>query len=434
MQLTFSHLHSVAFKQLGIVSLLRLAFVFLFILVSNNCFAQRSFSTGQLLSKNISNTGRALLQDNLQFLREENQSMPLVDEYSFRTETDEFNANRQEYLFRMNFNNKSSRDAQDKKTQNIIQQYELKNEILREKELLKRYEYITNWYFADNELGWFAQKRAVLEDKKNIYKKMIANAPEIDLSGLLKTEEDLQKMDQEMLELIHEKNFSIRQLFPQTEKPESYLLQASNWVSLKKIKEVLEKIASSEAPTLEETLQQNEIASAKLEHDIEVAETEKILDFVQVKYAGRDNLNARQEFSLGLSLVLPHKSANRININEAKLEIFDELFQQERLREEIKEDLAVAYAEFDHLMEEYELIQKYIKQSNLEDTYNKYRSNGTVHPLTLLRIKDSILKNQRNLQKIEKAACLLFIDILAYKGLIYKKPSINYLSDDLSFF
>ncbi len=434
MNTNFQHILYPVFQRMVPIKPLRLALLFFVICFANSSFAQKNYSTSQLLSKSINTDGKVLLQDNLQFLRESDQSIPLIDEYSFRTETDEFNANRQEYLFRMNFNSKASREVQDKITKSTIDLYELKDQILRERALVKRYEYIANWYFADNELEWFAQKKAVLEDKKTIYKKMMANSLELDLDGLLKTEEDLQKMDQEMLELTHEKTFSIQQLLPKEKNPEGYLLQASNWVSLETMQRVLAKIALNQTPNLRQSLQQNDIALAKLDQEMEIAETKKVFDFAQLKYANRDKLSTPREFSIGLSLLIPTKSSNRVKINEAQLDIFDELFQQERLEQELEEDLTEAYAEFDYLMKKYQLIQSHIKESKLEDTYDKYRQNGTVHPLTLLRIKDSILKNQRDLQRIEKDACLLFIDILAYKGLISKQPSINYLTDDLKFF
>lgn len=421
-------------KFLPLIVLKRFSLLLFFTLYLNFCFAQKNFSTTQLLSKRLDHPGRLLLQDNLEGLRNNKQKMPVIDEFSFRTETDELDAERQEYLLRLNFNNRAARNIQDEKNKSKTHLYELKDEVLREEQLIKRYEHIAKWYFADNELEWFAAKRAVLEDQKTIYKKMMANALQLNLDGLLKTEEDLQKMDQEMLELVHEKNFAIKQLFPGEENPEIYLLQASNWISLETMQKVLAKITSSETPTLEQELQQNDVDLAKLDYAMEVAEAEKVLDFVQAKYAGRDRLETAREFSFGLSLIIPTKSSNRIKVNEAQLDIFDEQFRLELLQKEIEEDIMVAYSKFDQLIEEYQLIKKYITNNQLEDTYKKYRSNGTVHPLTLLRIKESILKNQRELQKIEKEACLLFIDILSYKGLISRTPSINYLSNDLGFF
>jgi len=400
----------------------------------NNSFAQKNYSTNQLLSSKIVNNGNTLLYNNIQQIKQTNQRMPLIEEYSFRTETDEFNAGRQEYLFRMGFNNRASREVQDKITDGTIQSYELRDQILRERALIQRYENIARWYFVDNELDWFAQKKAILEDKRTIYKKMMSNALELDLDGLLKTEEDLQKMDREILELMHEKTFSIQQLLPEEKNPEKQLLEASNWISLKTMQRVLAKVALDQHFNLKQSLQQNDIDLAKLDHDMEVAETQNVFDFAQLKYANRDKLSTAREFSLGLSLTIPTKSSNRVKINEAKLDIFDELYQQERLEQELEEDITAAYAEFDYLMDKHQLIQKHIAESKLQDTYDKYRLNGSVHPLTLLRIKDSILKNQRELQQIEKEACLLFIDILAYKGLISKEPSINYLTDDLKFF
>jgi hypothetical protein len=411
-----------------------LLFCFFFCSGAVFCFAQKSFSSTEVLSQITNYPGKALLYNSTQSLKNSKQGMPVIEQMQFRTSTNRMDANRQSYQFRMGFNTKEMRELHSKKIRTNIHLYEIKDQLLQEKQLINKYECIAKWYFAENQLEGLNEKRILLEDQKTIYKKMMANSLELDIDKLLRTEEDLQELDQEILRSQNEKEFCIKQLFPEEKNPQQITLIKSNWISLQTMQGVLEKAAASPTLTLDQVNQQGDIEQARIDYDFEVAKTNKILDFVQLRYDGRDNLAVQQEFGLGLGLNIPYKSNNRLRINEAQLDVFDEELRLELLRQETEEDFIADYAKFDFLLKEWQLVQKHIEESALESTYNKYRSNGTVHPLTLLRIKESILKSQEELHKIEEEACLLFIDLLATKGLIGKTPAINYLSDDLSFF
>jgi hypothetical protein len=426
---------SSANRVLLLTSSIRLGLLFFFLCYGAVfCFAQKSFSTTEVLSKTTNYPGKALLYKNTQFLNNNKQGMPVIEQMQFRTSTNRMDGNRQSYQFRMGFNSKEMRELHDRKIKSNIHLYEIKDQLLQEKQLLKNYEYIAKWYFAENQLEDLNEKRILLEDQKTIYKKMMANSLELDIDKLLRTEEDLQELDQDILRYQNEKEFCVKQLFPEEKNPQQVSLTKTNWISLQTMQRVLEKAAASPTLTLDQVNQKSDIEQARINYDIEVAKTNKILDFVQVRYDGRDNLGVQQEFGVGLGLNIPYKSNNRLRINEAQLDIFDEELRLELLRQEAEEDFIADYAKFENLLKQWQLVQKHKAESDLENTYNKYLNNGTVHPLSLLRIKESILKSQEELHQIEEEACLLFIDLLATKGLIGETPAINYLSDDLSFF
>ena len=168
--------------------------------------------------------------------------------------------------------------------------------------------------------------------------------------------------------------------------------------------------------------------------DVEEAEGKKILDFVQAKYAGRDKLAFEKELSLGLGINIPTKASTRVKLNEAMLDIFDEQYKKDLLAANLQEKTTESYNEFQVLIREHQIIQDQISNNSLEETFNKFSSKGTVHPLSLLQIKESILKSKRALKKIEKEACLLFLEVLSYKGQLALPERVNYLSDDLHSF
>jgi hypothetical protein len=197
---------------------------------------------------------------------------------------------------------------------------------------------------------------------------------------------------------------------------------------------ILNETEGLPANNLKLTLQQVEVDYSQLEYDMEKAEANKILDFVQLKYTRREKLEVYRQLSLGLGLNIPTKSGARIKLNKTQLEIYNEQFKKQLIEADLEEESAIYFAAFNALVKEYELIQRQISNNRLEETFEKYNAAEEIHPLTLLRIKESILENKRIVKEIEKDACFIFIKILKIKGLVLQSPAIYYLSDDLHTF
>jgi len=400
------------------------------------CFAQINHTSTQLLANELETDAdlQLLLQNNLQFLKESKQGMPLIDKMEFRTESDRLDIERQELLFRISFNKGRSRKVQDQITINNINLYETRTRQLDEAELSKRYERIVDWHYGQLELERLKEKKVLLEDKKTVYQKMLVNALVVDIDDLLKVEENILKVDRNISKLEYLKAYSIEQLLPDRDTLADYELDPNLWVSIETMKKVLDE--NKEVPTynLDYAQQSAKVNFSQLKYDMGKSEANKILDFVQVKYAQRGNIDFYQELSLGLAFNIPVKSTSRVKMNKNMLELFDEQYEQHLLELEIEEKIAIYYTGFDLLNKEYQLVQQQIADNRLEATFEKYSAAEGAHPLTLLRIKESILDNKRLLKEIEKDACLLFLEILRLKGLIHQVPTTNYLSDDLHSF
>jgi len=406
----------------------------IFLLVSTVCVGQEGMSVGELLKTQVVGKEKNVLENGLQFLKNENQSIPLLDKMEFRTESDEWSLEQQEYLFRMSFNTRKSQKIQNQVTENNIQLYDLQAQRLVERQLFQQYIHIIQWYYAEEELGRLSKKKEVLEDKRMVYQKMMADALTFDIDNLLKIEESLQELRRSILQLEHQKKYSIEQLISENEPLSNLELDADDWISIETMQRILNKIQPTENQTLAQDIQAIKVLSEELNYDMEKVEGQKILDFVQLKYAGKDKLEIDKEFSLGVGINIPTKASGRAKMNNAMLDIFEEKYKQQELETELEEELKEHYAEFQLLIAEHELIQQYIHKNELNDTFEKYRKIGTVPPLTLLRIKEGILKDEKNLQKIEKEACLLFLEIIKRKGQLRQFPNVNYLSDDLHSF
>ena len=406
-------------------------FVLLFLLGSHSFgWSQNRISTTKILSQEVNSEAHQTLEKSLDWLQNSKQEMPRIDQMDFRTETSEWDRERQEYLFRMRFNNRASRLAHRNLIKNDIYALELKGAQLKEFILMERYEQIVEWHYLELELEELAIARDLLTDKKTIYQKMLSNSLDFDFNNLLKTEEDLQELSQEEWQLKRRKVYLIQQLLPNT--AADYQLKDSSWISMNKMQEVLEQIMEVPLQNLEFKRQEEEIQYAQLEYELERAEGKRFFDFAQLKYAGRDKQDIGQEFSIGLAFNIPTQSNTLLKRNEIQLDIFEKQYEKQLIQEEIEEEIDLVYNKFKNLLAEYQNLKDINEANQLEKMYEQYRQVGDLSPLLLLQLKESILKSQSKLKRIEEKTCEAFLEILQLKGIFYLNPRINYLSNDLA--
>ncbi|MEL7535315.1 MAG: hypothetical protein AAFN10_28725, partial [Bacteroidota bacterium] len=159
---------------------------FVFIFSGQSLIGQTLFTTKQLLQLPDSLRAQAHFQSSLNFLTQEKQKLALINEIELRTETDELDLSRQEYLMRLSMSNRKSRRTQDAITQTQIQYYQLQAEAVEAAAVKKRYELILDWYNAQSKALYIRDKLALLSDQKIVYKSQISNSTDFEINDLLK--------------------------------------------------------------------------------------------------------------------------------------------------------------------------------------------------------------------------------------------------------
>jgi hypothetical protein len=391
--------------------------------------AQRTVSPKDVLNLPSAQSAIQLLRGNIQRLENTDRAMPFIEEMEFRTESDEMDLNRQEYLFRMRFHNRESRRVQDRINQNALQHYELRSILLAERALSGRYEYLAEWFYLEKELAELTRKKVIIDDQLRLYKTMASNALQLDIANILKAEEDLQELEQDQLQLQLQRAVLINHFLPEAD-PSNIQLIAEGWISIATMHKNVLQIMRDSQITTSQKLQQTEVDAAQFEYELELAESRRFLEFVQAKYAGRDNLTVTREFSFGVGFLIPMKSTNRIDINEAQLEQFDEEFQLAMMAIELEEDIKEAYQRFDQVWQAHQLLLKQIDEKKYAATLERYKQSAGVSPVILLQLQALIIKQERNLLRLEEEACFRYLKLLALKGMLHPDSKINYLSDD----
>ncbi len=401
------------------------------IVIATQSFGQTSISTTQALAPL---TAPSLLLNNnfqLDYLRNVNQNAPIIDKMEFRTETDEFDWDRQEYVFRTGFNSFKSRKIQKAITANRINFYQIKENELAEDYLEEQYELLISWYYSKKELAQIEDKEQLLLDQKTVYSKLVQASSGIELGKLVEVEQELLELERRKFKMTQESsNFEI-QIYANASIKSSDQLSFDNWITLKRMQAVLESLKQNPNESTEAMLQTLRINEAILDHDFEITESQRILDYLQIKYSNRETPLIKRELSIGAGINIPSKAAARLKINETKLDLYDEELEGRILAFEQNKIVRELYGEFEANVAEHQLILEQEEKQNLTELFNRYAQSGMADPISLLQIKESIVNYQSDKLELEKEACRLYFEILKEKGKINITTPVNYLSNTL---
>ena len=104
--------------------------------------------------------------------------MPWADQLEFRTETDEMELSRQEYLTRFRFNNKAIRKAYENIHLSNIQSEEIENILILEQSLMNKYFLLIKYNTLLQELTLKKEQQKVALDIIYVLKKKAENSSE----------------------------------------------------------------------------------------------------------------------------------------------------------------------------------------------------------------------------------------------------------------
>ena len=374
--------------------------------------AQQVITVEEVLKQTNSSISTKWIKEGLVFLDQTPQGLPYIEKLEFRSETDEFDLGRQEYLLRSSFNSSKMRKIHEQKMALSREELLIKNDNYKSSIIAEYYHQIAEWHFIEIEKQQLLEEKTILEDKKMVFQKIMNNTFDLDLEAFLKLEKNLQETLSAIVKLDHQKAFIISQLLGDAYTTDSIQLSKTNWITIEEMYDNLIGIKGQSPQNRILVQQQLKVDKAELEEQEEKAESQKVLDFVQIKYAGRNNLEFGNELSLGFGLNIPTRSKGRVKQNEARLDMIEEQIELEQLQWEVSKELSHLNAHFDLLKKEYEVLQKYIEQNEWSATYEKYKSTEGIDPMSLLSMKESILKNQQQLTKIEKEATMTYLTII----------------------
>ncbi len=354
-----------------------------------------------------------------------------IDELQFRTQTDEFDLERQEYTLRLRPGNFRIADHQKELIKAYEQKARLSNQENKEEQLISAYTIWTNHQIYKAELALKKNKVSLLNDKLKVYNKQL-DLPNFNIIRYIETEDAVNNIEIDIQKLTWKIANQEQNIYPNKEMADDNSIDA-----ILSIEDIITLVNKGEQVIYEDDLAKRLLALDQLimqkEIAMENAETKQILDFVQVRYGGPHDDLFNEKVSVGVGINLPTKSRNKIKINELLLEQKDDEIQYQKDIEDQKVEATIAY---EALIEELKLYQLILSQNENSILKNKtikdrIESSAASSPIDLLDIK--LLEHEKieRLFELEKDVFQAYLDWLEASGLMNALPLKNYLTKNL---
>ncbi|MEO1258301.1 MAG: hypothetical protein AAFZ15_05870 [Bacteroidota bacterium] len=392
--------------------------------------AQNKITANDFISTAMQDPQLLLHQRQLDFLKNTDYKMPWADELEFRTETDEMDLDRQEYLLRFRYNSKAERNSRWNLHQSDIQLQEVEKTLLLEEALMDRYFLLAKYIFVYREINLLKAQQLVGIDKINVLRKKATALAEVDLNDLLTTEENNHEMELDLFKLENELQQLNKLISRRINTVESIELDTSGFLSFSELKDKIQQLPKDAGANYVFTKRQVGLEKNRLEFEKEKADNSWKIDYVQFKHAGRDRLNFAREWAFGMGVEIPLKDAGRLQRNDIMLDRIEMENRIELQQKELSERLQEKFDELDLKLKEHELVTRQLSDSQLQyssDTYPQYRD---ADPLILLNIKSNLLKRQEDQLEIEEDVYWLYLEIIELSGKAVELPLRNYLTDN----
>lgn len=311
--------------------------------------------------------------------------MPWVESYELRTETRDFDFDKQEYTLRLSPNTRRKYKAQTSLYRHQESAPDFDGQEIICDALVQRYNDWLELFLISSETALLDRLELVLKDRATVLNRL-AGSLDFEWAEVIALREDqtdlsLRRAGLKRLEARLTTTYRI-----------AGTLNFDDMASLEELRRRLQGTEFKYADP-KTTYELEQIAR---ELELERAEQRQFLDFAQVKYQGPHEDPARERLSIGVGLQLPLSGNQVLKVRELELEEAALRNESARDKENQSADYEARLKELVADLDHYDLTTATYaqEQQELARIADQLRKKEGFNPLPLLKIKERELRNQ----------------------------------------
>lgn len=387
-----------------------------------------TISTTELLATAFQDTEVKYQESQIAYLNNNPLTTPLIDEVQFRTETRDFDLERQQYALRVSPNAIGQKKYSKAYYQNMLSEFDTRWSEALNKALRDRYLLLIDLIKTRRYLAAQKQQQLVLEDRITVLKKN-STAVGFNYQDLIDAENDYQKSLLDMIDLEQDEVRYQQQAMDMLGSTNPLAINNSGLINVEFISRWLSTLPSTaDSTNMNMTRNQNNLRQIELEYLEERAQSKNVLDFVQAEYRNDEREGVIEDFRIGVGLNLPVTKSSQSKLNRLSLERLEQENDLQTYKINLQRELDVSRSKLEVLIKKYETVNAFIESSDTENSLQKYLSIDGISPLTLLGVQESIIDNELRLYSLEKDIFQEYINLLDKMGLLVQRPLIDYFT------
>jgi len=401
-----------------------LAAYFLAILYSSPAInAQNSVSDFLLTafeSKNLAQYDKADA-----FLSKKKYRIPPIDELEVRFSNDEFTQEDQQYAFRISPANPWQIRRNNALFNATRKELSIQKQIQHKENIYDRYQLVVEYLFDKKSASIQDQQYSIIQKKVEIIGEN-AESRLFDSEDLVDAKID-QVDELSNLEDRQISNLRLRRLIAEILQNSDFDWSEFSMISTEKIKEVANSIVTDEfaSPEIELISQRIDI----VEKEVRLEKADFNIGFAQVEYFPFRDRNSDYGVSFGISL--PLFRTNKDQIAELTL---DKIELNTELEIEIYKDSVNKVLEYNFLLDlikQHEQLTEQAELLNIEELTSRLSARENDNPITLLNLKEGLLKIELLKLKSEERLFNQYVEFLDTFNVLAQVPLRNYLTEEL---
>lgn len=356
------------------------------------------------------------------------KNTPLLKGVEFRTETKNFDIMKQKYAFRFYFKGLGETKASNSVLQNYKDLYAAEYKIDMIDILLERYTVVLESIEIKKNISLLDSLTAVLEDKVAVLRKMSSISQDTSLTEIVDAEEKITDIELEKIELENRASSIELMVMEQTGSDSKPAFQNELLISIDDIeKKILDMEKAEHEPDVLVEYRKQRVELAESELQMEKAKTYDFFNYFSLDYDTDEWDTPRNSFSVGLAVNIPGIKNDQVDISRKKADLIEEKMKCETESSENEKSIKNNIRSIKRQIKQYRVLLEKNRDSEASTSLAKYSSMEGADPLTILKIKERIIKNEMKMQSILFRIYIRYITLLNLTGVIPENPDENHL-------
>jgi len=396
------------------------------------CYSQDELTITSFLSDANQEEFVSFQRQKLYHLNSLSFDLPYIEKLEFRTETNEFDIRKQEYLLRVTPNSFKNVRAQKQYNQSIQYMTEMELHAAFNSVLKERYHMMIDFVYLQ-EIMLIKNKQRILLNDQVILLKRSMELVDFDVLELIKATYDAQENRREILDLENSILTTEKSIQKTQKSDKPIVVKDLTLPTIKDVKTITAGISQDiemKHPELE--LRSAQLHNNMLEHEMELSKSKFSIGYVQAEYGYDFDENFRNSFSLGIGFEVPLKGASAKELNQLKIDILERQSQNKIFANDLNKEAFSLRQKLNNQIKKYELVSLQLEKGEAELVLQEYQKIADASPHAMLKLRENTMKIELLLHQLQYEIMLTYIDYLDVMGLLYEKPLKNYLSKDLT--
>lgn len=401
--------------------------LFLLMIIGTALQAQ-SWTSTEVLQSTWKDTLWLAAVNGQSFFNSKSLRLPRLEEFEFRTETHNFDPERQEYAVRLQLN--SSRQIKTQAQLNTLQQarYSIFQQQVQQDLLLERYRLLLELYAIEQETVWNEQQDTLLKDLEQIASINLQESGENALDDWLALQDDRMELDRRRRKQQEQRASILAQLgiIARASIP---AIDFSTWPSPEILWNQGQLLFGNVQPhslSLED--QKLSVLETDQEKEMEDAENKNLLTYLQLRYTGDDDPLFRDRLTLGAGLRLPFRNAQDVKVQYLELKQLQEEQDALRLQQMIKQEWQKTLKAWEVAWTQWQATSQTLDDYQANYAPERLLDQGVRNPKSLLQAQKSLQKRRALALEDRINFYQRFLDVLKLSGYLGQSQQQNWWS------